>query len=136
MGLITDMTLQLQDCIVADTGSHVANPDSLCRDAQSTENPFSTDFYHLFQSTDKKMIYNGRIYGFFVTRFGYNAPTPLHSRHWLFSTDKQMIFGRIYGLFLTRFRYYPLHPIALSRLAVFRARRVKIELFRLLPQIS
>ena len=29
------------------------------------KNPFSTDFYHLFQSTDKQMIY-GRIYGFFL----------------------------------------------------------------------
>ena len=29
------------------------------------ENPFSTDLYHLFQSTDKQMIY-GRIYGFFL----------------------------------------------------------------------
>ena len=29
------------------------------------ENPFSMDFYHLFQSTDKQMIY-GRIYGFFL----------------------------------------------------------------------
>ena len=29
------------------------------------KNPFSMDFYHLFQSTDKQMIY-GRIYGFFL----------------------------------------------------------------------
>ena len=28
------------------------------------KNPFSMDCYHLFQSTDKQMIY-GRIYGFF-----------------------------------------------------------------------
>ena len=29
------------------------------------KNPISVDFYHLFQSTDKQMIY-GRIYGFFL----------------------------------------------------------------------
>ena len=28
-------------------------------------NPFSMDLYHLFQSTDKQMMY-GRIYGFFL----------------------------------------------------------------------
>ena len=39
------------------------------------KNPFSTRFYHLFRSTDKKMIY-GRIYRFFLTRFGYYPPPP------------------------------------------------------------
>ena len=52
-------------------------------------NAFSTNLYHLFQSTDKKII-SGRIYGFFLTRLGY----------------------------------YPPPPIALLRLAAFRARRV------------
>ena len=62
-------------------------------DAQSTENPFSTDFDHLFQSTDKFFIY-GRIYGFFLTRFGLPPPRPhrtfetcgiLCARKWTFS---------------------------------------------------
>ena len=57
------------------------------------KNPFSTDFYRLFQSTDKQMIY-GRIYGFFLTR----------------GTEKKPIFGRIYGFFRTEFGYYPPPP--------------------------
>ena len=65
-------------------------------------NPFSMDCYHLFQSTDKKMIY-GQIYGFFLTRFGYYRPPPLTTLHFL----SRLVVCR-----------------AFSRLAVFRARRV------------
>ena len=45
-----------------------------------------------------------------------------------FLADKQRIFGRICGFFINRFGYYPPppppRPVALSRLAGFRARRV------------
>ena len=41
------------------------------------KNAFSTDFDHLFQPTDKKIIY-GRIYGLFVTRVGYYPPPRPH----------------------------------------------------------
>ena len=69
------------------------------------KNPFSTDFYRLFQSTDKKMIY-GRIYGFFLTRFGYYPKPPLHFRDGGI-VRKNPIFGRMYGFFRTEFGYYP-----------------------------
>ena len=77
------------------------------------KNLFSTDFDCLFQSTEFFCIY-GRIYGFFLTRFGYYPP-PLHFR------DR----GRTYRFFHAEFGYYPLPPPDL-RLAVYRARRVNL----------
>ena len=56
------------------------------------KNPFCTEFYRLFQSTDKKMIY-GRIYGFFLTRLGYYAP--LHFRDRGILRKKKQFFLRI-----------------------------------------
>ena len=50
------------------------------------KNPFSRDFYRLFQSTGEKKIY-GRIYGFFLTRFIYYPPPIALSRS-RYSTGK------------------------------------------------
>ena len=77
--------------------------------------PFSTDCDHLFESTDKKVIY-GRIYGCCRTRFGLYPPPPHHPRPHCtldtrgFHADKQRIFGRICGFFINRFGYYPPPP--------------------------
>ena len=59
---------------------HTTSPQNyISRDAQSTEKLFSTQFYHLFQSTDKNMIY-GRIYGFVLLRSATTcAPSELFS---------------------------------------------------------
>ena len=69
------------------------------------KNPFCTDFQHLFQSTDKKLFYE-RIYGFFSCSVRLLPPD--------------------------FFRLLP-DPIALSRLAVFRAPRVNFFRLGLLP---
>ena len=51
------------------------------------KNLFSTDFYRLFQSMDKEIIY-GRIYGFLLTRFGHYPP-PIALPRSQYSTEKK-----------------------------------------------
>ena len=107
------------------------------------KNRLSMDFYGLFQSTDKQMIY-GRIYGFFLTRFGYyplSPRPPLHFRNSRYSTDKKTIFGQIYGFFRTEFGYYPPPPPPTLDSRYFARAELNFsaapsELFRLLPEIS
>ena len=51
------------------------------------KNLFSTDFYRLFQSMDKEIIY-GRIYGFLLTRFGHYPPSPFALPRSQYYTEK------------------------------------------------
>ena len=61
------------------------------------KNPFSTDLYCLFQSTDKTMIY-GRIYGFFLLG---PATTPPHcTSRSRYSTGKKRFFDESTDFFM------------------------------------
>ena len=93
------------------------------------KNPFSTDFYRLFQSTDKTMIY-GRICGFFLTRFGHYPPP-----HCTF--EIAVFYGKKRFLDETTDFFVPSWANICPdfRIAVFRA-RAPSELFHLLPEIS
>ena len=81
-------------------------------------------FLWLVSVYGQKLIF-GRIYGFFLTRFGYYPPPPpLHFRVRGFY-EKKKIFGRIYIFFRTEFGYYTTPPQTLDFLEL-RVRRVKL----------
>ena len=74
----------------------------------------------------RKKIIDGRIYGFCLTRFGYNPPPPPLPFRDRGILGGKTIFGQIYGFFRTEFDCYPPPPPPDFRLAVFRARRVNL----------
>ena len=95
------------------------------------KNPFSTDFYRLFQSTDKKMIY-GRIYGFCLTWFGYCPPPHIALSRSRYSTRGKRFLDQFSDFFvLSSATTHSLPPRAECTSSAAPS-----ELFRLLPEIS
>ena len=83
-------------------------------------------FITCFSLREKKDLWTNLRNFSYSVRLRPPPPTPLHFRDSRYSTDTKMVYGRIYGIlsYSVRLRHPPPDPIALSRLAVFRARRV------------
>ena len=78
------MSIPLQFCL----SCFLSKPSHMSGMPNLRKNPFSTDFYRLFESTEKTLIY-GRIYRFFLTLLGYYPPPPIALSRSRYSTGKK-----------------------------------------------